>query len=372
MSATQYHTGQFPPNDINWQKLVSLIGSAHAAVARYDGSMSGIANVSVLLSPLVTQEAVLSSRIEGTQTEFEEVLRFEVSGAEKGQTEQKQADIIEVINYRKALYEAVELLKTLPLSQRLLKQAHKTLMSGVRGQSKDPGEYKKLPNFIGKRGGSIESARFIPLAPNLVPEAMTAWEKYIHAEAPDKLVQLAILHAEFEAIHPFNDGNGRLGRMFVPLFMFEKKLLSRPMFYISAYLEANRDEYIERLRRVSSDGDWIGWCEFFLKAIIGQAEANQRKVNAILALYQEKKEWITVLTHSHFAIKALDQFFSKPIFTTSDFIEKSGIPPESARRILRLAQKSGVLKTFQESRGRLPAILAFRELLNIAEGDEVF
>lgn len=110
--------------------------------------MSGIANVSVLLSPLVTQEAVLSSRIEGTQTEFEEVLRFEVSGAEKGQTEQKQADIIEVINYRKALYEAVELLKTLPLSQRLLKQAHKTLMSGVRGQSKDPGEYKKLPNFI--------------------------------------------------------------------------------------------------------------------------------------------------------------------------------------------------------------------------------
>lgn len=201
---------------------------------------------------------------------------------------------------------------------------------------------------------------------------MTAWEKYIHAEAPDKLVQLAILHAEFEAIHPFNDGNGRLGRMFVPLFMFGKKILSRPMFYISAYLEANRDEYIERLRRVSNDGDWIGWCEFFLKAIIGQAEANQRNVNAILALYQEKKEWITVLTHSHFAIKALDQFFSKPIFTTSDFIEKSGIPPESARRILRLAQKSGVLKTFQESRGRLPAILAFRELLNIAEGDEVF
>lgn len=372
MSPIQYHSGQFPPGDINWQRLISLIGSAHAAVARYDGSMSGIANMSVLLSPLVTQEAVLSSRIEGTQTEVEEVLRFEVGGAEKGQTEQKQADIIEVINYRKALYEAVELLKTLPLSLRLIRQVYKTLMAGVRGQSKDPGEYKKLPNFIGERGASPEAARFIPLAPNLVAGAMTAWEKYIHEEAPDKLVQLAILHVEFEAIHPFNDGNGRLGRMFVPLFMFEKKLLSSPMFYISAYLEANRDEYIERLRRVSADGDWTGWCEFFLKALIGQAEANQRKVNAILTLYQEKKEWIQKLTHSQYAIKALDQFFSRPIFMASDFIEKSGIPPETARRILRLTSQSEIVKVMVKSSGRRPAILAFRALLNIAEGGEVF
>lgn len=367
-----YHLGQFPPVALDWPRLLPLIGPANAAIARYEGVLHGVPNPNVLLSPLTTQEAVLSSRIEGTQATLGEVLEFEAEGALEVEATPKQADIREVLNYRMALTEATRLLNELPLSQRLIRRAHEVLMQGVRGRNKAPGEYRRIPNWIGPDGCDIDAARFVPCPADRVPGAMDAWEQYIHSDAPDLLVQLAIVHAEFEAIHPFLDGNGRLGRLMIPLFLVSKGLLSRPNFYLSAYLEANREEYYNRLLAISRDGDWTGWCEFFLRALIAQAETNQRKAQQILALYQERKDWIAEVTHSQYAVRALDWMFSRPIFRSSDFVASAEIPRPTATRILRVVRDGGLLGELHPAAGRRAAIFAFRELLNIAEGVDAF
>lgn len=201
---------------------------------------------------------------------------------------------------------------------------------------------------------------------------MDVWENYLHADAPDRLVQLAIVHAEFEAIHPFLDGNGRLGRLLVPLFLFSYRLLSRPNFYLSAYLERHRDAYYDRLLAVSRDRDWTRWCEFFLQAVISQAEENQQKARQILTLYRDRKDWIAEVTRSQYAVRALDWMFGRPIFKTSDFFESVGIPQPTAKRIVREARDNGLLRELRPAGGRRAAILAFVELLNIAEGGRAF
>jgi Fic family protein len=363
-----YHQGKFPPEGLDWQRLIPLIGPANAAVARYEGVLHGVPNPNVLLSPLTSQEAVLSSRIEGTQATLGEVLEFEAEGDPNDESTPKKADIQEVLNYRMALNEATRLLADLPLSQRLVKEVHAVLMRGVRGRNKSPGEYRKIPNWIGPEGCTIDQARFVPVGADKLPDAMSAWEKYVHADTPDKLVQLAVTHAEFEAIHPFLDGNGRLGRLIVPLYLYSQGLLSRPNFYLSEFLESHREEYYDRLLAVSRDGDWTGWCEFFLKAIIAQAEANQAKASAILALYQTRKDWVADVTRSQYAVRALDWMFVRPIFKTSDFAASVDIPAPTAARILRVVRDEGMLQEIRPSAGRRAAVLAFGELLDIADG----
>jgi Fic family protein len=368
----QYHYGKFPPEEPDWKRLIPLIGPANAALARYDGTLGAIPNPDILLSPLATQEAVLSSKIEGTITTIGEVLEFQANGREAGRSPEKVADIKEVLNYRRAMHHAVIQLKKLPLCQRVIKDAHHILLEGVRGKEKVPGSYRTQQNWIGPAGCTIEQAHFVPISGDQLPSAMDVWERYIHTDAPDRLVQLGILHVEFEALHPFKDGNGRMGRMFVPLFLFKTGLLSRPTFYISAFFERNRDEYYEHLRAVSRDGAWTGWVAFFLKAIQTQAEENQSKAHAILGLYEAKKAWMTESTRSLHAIHALDFLFRRPIFETSEFTSQKRIPARTAHRILRLLQDKGIFKVLRESSGRRPAVLAFPELLNIIEGYNAF
>jgi Fic family protein len=367
-----YHTGKFPPKRLDWERLIPLVGPASGAIARYDGLLSAVPNAGVLLSPLTTQEAVLSSRIEGTQATMGEVLEYEAGGAAETFDPKKVDDIHEILNYRRAMREAVEQLEQLPLCQRVIKQIHATLLDGVRGHDKARGRYKPIPNYIGVMGCSLEQARFVPIAPEHVEEGMSRWEKHLHAPALDPLVQLAIAHAEFEALHPFLDGNGRLGRMLIPLFLYERKLLHAPVFYLSEYLEANREEYYDRLLAVSSRNDWSGWCRFFLKAIVEQAAQNEAKARRILELYQKTKEWVVNTTHSQHSIRALDFFFNQPVFSSSHFATGSRIPAPTARRILKLCHDNGLLKEIHAASGRKPAILAFPELLNIAEGRHVF
>lgn len=369
MPPVAYHTGGFPPTNLDLARLVPLIGPANAAIARYEGVLHAVPNAQVLLSPLTTQEAVLSSKIEGTQATFGEVLEFE-AGDESASVE-KRDDIQEVLNYRGALRHAVAAMEHLPLSQRLMRDTHRVLMAGVRGQNKDPGEYRRVPNWIGPLGCEQEAARFVPPGAAQIPDLMSGWERYLHGDAPDRLVQLAVLHAEFESIHPFLDGNGRLGRLLVPLFLVDKGLLSGPHFYISAYLEANRDEYYDRLLAVSRDADWTGWSAFFLTAIIRQAEANERKARQILDLYRLKKDWIAEETRSQYAVRALDWFFLRPVFRVSDFARESAIPAPTAGRIVRVVREAGMLREIKPASGRRAAIVAFAELLNIAEGREV-
>jgi Fic family protein len=367
----RYHLGKFPPRNIDWEKLLPLIGPANAALARYEGVLQGVPNRDVLLSPLTSQEAVLSSRIEGTQATLGEVLEFEAAGLPNDESTPKKADIREVMNYRSALRQAVREMQELPLSQRLVKRMHMTLMEGVRGRSKDPGEYRRIQNWIGAGDSTAETARFVPVSADRLSEAMAAWESYLHGPELDALVQLAVMHAEFEAIHPFLDGNGRLGRLLIPLFLFEKKILNSPNFYMSAYLETNRDEYYARLLNVSRDGDWTRWSEFFLRALISQARENTAKAQAILTLYKDRKDWIAGVTKSQYGVKILDWMFDRPIFKIADVVAASGVPKESVNRIVRILRSEGALAEMRPASGRRPAVFAFRALLNIAEGHEV-
>lgn len=320
----------------------------------------------MLLAPLTTQEAVLSSRIEGTQATASEVFEFEADEARF--TGERRDDIREVLNYRRALGTAVQQLKTVPLSSRLLLDSHRQLMSGVRGASKAPGQYRRIQNWIGPPGCKEETARFVPIAPQLLGEAMGALEKYIHSDAPDRLVQLAVVHAEFEALHPFLDGNGRLGRMIIPLYLVEKGLLSTPNFYMSAYFEKDRQAYYDALLSVSEQGDWTAWCRYFLIALAAQAEENEVRARSILALYSQMKEKIVDITHSQHSIRALDFIFQAPTFTGPVFEERSSIPKPTARRILRLLREEGVILVLREASGRSPALYSFRSLLRRAEG----
>ena len=368
MPAVHYHAGRFPPEEqIEWRELIPHIGPAAAALARYDGVLAAVPDPGVLLAPLTTREAVLSSRIEGTQATMGEVLQFE-AGQEPNSPERRN-DIHEVLNYRAAMRRAEKSLETLPLSQRVIRQAHEVLLSGVRGQGKSPGAYRRIPNWIGPPGCTMDEARFVPVEASRLPEAMDAWERYIHADAPDKLVQLAVLHAEFEAVHPFLDGNGRLGRMLVPLFLWQAGLIRAPMFYISAYFEARQNAYYDGLLAVSRDDDWTGWCRFFLDAIRLQAEDNLAKAQGIIDLYNAMKVRTIDLTRSQYAIYALDWIFERPIFRSADFVSQAAIPAPTARRILNILRKAGLLTALVEARGRRSAVLAFSPLLAITEGE---
>ena len=367
-----YHEGKFPPQTLHWEEIIPEIGPAAVAVARYDGVLAAIPNPAVLLSPLTTQEAVLSSRIEGTQATMAEVLEYESDGAPESLSPSRREDIHEVLNYRRAMRLAEERLSVLPLSLRLIKEIHLVLMDGVRGQGKAPGEFRRIPNWIGPAGSTLENARFIPIQAGKLPDAMSRWEQYVHADAPDRLVQLAILHAEFEALHPFLDGNGRLGRMLIPLFLWDRGLIRKPMFYLSAYLEANREEYYDQLLMISRDGDWTRWCKFFLSGIRKQAEENLTKAQAILELYEELKPQVVDWTRSQYAIHALDWLFARPIFKSTDLISDEIIPDSTARRILTTFRSKGLINEIRPARGRKPATYTFPRLLNIAEGRDVF
>jgi Fic family protein len=367
----RHHLGKFPPKHVDWERLIPLIGPANAALARYDGLLSAIPNADVLLSPLPMQEAVLSSRIEGTQATMSEVLEFEAGGLPENADPKKVEDIREILNYRRAMAAAVDQLQTLPLCQRVIKHIHAILLDGVRGHDKARGKYKPIQNYIGSIGCSIDGAKFVPIAPEQVVEGMGQWEKYLHAKSPDSLVQLAIAHAEFEALHPFLDGNGRVGRMLIPLFLLERKLLQAPVFYLSEYLEANRREYYDRLLAVSSNDDWTGWCEFFLKAVSEHAAKNQQKARQILDLYQTKKEWLAKAIPSRHSVTALDFVFKRPIFNSTEFVETSGIPEATARRMLSSLVGAALIRVLRDASGRRPTIYAFFDLLNIAEGRKV-
>lgn len=357
-----YLPQSLPLDSIDWVRFITLIGQANAELARYDGILQGIINPGVLLSPLTTKEAVVSSKIEGTQASLEEVLKYEASPDIKAE---KHDDIREIINYREAMRYAIHWIKEKPITLNLIKQMHSSLLDGVRGKDRNLGNFRTSQNYIGKPGTPIEQARYIPPAPLGLMDHLSNFEKYFHYDEKDRLVQLAIVHAQFEIIHPFLDGNGRLGRILIPLFLYEKKVLHSPMFYISDYLESNRDEYYDKLKAISDDKKWDDWIEFFLKAIIEQAKANSSKAKAILELYNKKKTRITEITHSQYAIKILDTIFASPIFNTSDFIKHSRIPKASAMRFLRVLHKEGILSTLKEGGGRRAEVLMFNKLISI-------
>lgn len=370
--AIQYHYGNFPPNNIDCFALLGLLEKATSALARYDGILSGIPNARLLFSPLTTKEALLSSQIEGTQATMGEVLEFEANGDADHLSHKKRNDIDEILNYRKAINYVMEQLKTLPLCLRVVCGAHKILLGSVRGQNRAPGAFRKIPNWIGPEGCSMEEATYIPISADKLFDGMAEWEKYLQSEQQSKLLQIAILHAEFESLHPFLDGNGRLGRMLIPLFLTSVGLIQAPMFYISGYFEFHKQEYYTRLRNVSANNDWTGWCKFFLNAVITQANSNKNQAEKILDLYNQKKSFIPKLTNSTFGITALDMLFERPVFTVADMVNSGRIPQATARRIIKAFKDADWLLPINAASGRRSELMAFPELINITEGYDVF
>jgi Fic family protein len=243
-------------------------------------------------------------------------------------------------------------------------------LQGVRGQNKARGQFRKTQNWIGAPGSPIEKAQFVPPEPLLLNGYLDNWEKYYHADRPDALVQLAVVHAQFEIIHPFLDGNGRLGRILIPLFLFEKKILFRPMFYLSEYLEQHRDEYVSRLRALGdSSRAWNQWIEFFLRALDEQARKNAAKARAIMNCYARLKQQLIAVTHSQFTVPLLDQFFARPIFQSNSLQFSDPQPSRQAiSSYLRKLREAGILKVVREGGGRRGQVLALAELVNLCEG----
>jgi Fic family protein len=321
---------------------------------------------------LTVEEAVLSSKMEGTQATMGEVYRFEAG--EKPEKASRREDIWEILNYRRALSRAESELKDRPFNLNLLLQLHSILLDSVRGQNKARGRFRTEQNWIGFEGTPIEKAEFVPPVPREVARLLDNFEKYYHADERDPLVQLAIIHAQFEIIHPFLDGNGRLGRILVPLFLYEKKILHRPMFYLSAWLEARRDAYIGHLRPLGrTPGSWTNWITFFLTGLEEQARINSEKACKILELYERLKARVLELTHSQYAVPLLDQLFERPAFTSSQLkFPHQPLTRGAISTLLRTLRDSGVLKVTREGSGRRPAVYAFAELINLCEGKTVF
>jgi len=360
-----YTPERLPIDSLDRAALFTAVGEANATLARYDGLLMGMVNPTVMLSPLTNQEAVLSSRIEGTQATVEEVLEYEAG--EEAHDEQKRRDIQEILNYRRALLLAKESVADRPIRLGLVRELHRILMDSVHGNDKEPGQFRKVQNWIGPPGCPIEEATFVPPSPLQLLDHLQAWEAYLASDDIDPIVQTAIVHAQFELIHPFKDGNGRIGRLLIPLFLYSKGRLGSPMFYLSAYLERHRDEYYARLRAISQQRDWTGWCAFFLRAVTAQAQQNGAILREIMALYEVAKTQVRDLTRSPHSAQLVDALFDRPIFTAADIARRADVPKPTMHKLIKTLLDEGILHTVREASGRRPAILAFAELLNTLE-----
>jgi Fic family protein len=357
-----YIPEKLPLMMINWERHVPNIAQANSHLARFDGILQTIPNPELLLAPIMTQEAVLSSRIEGTQATLEDVLEFD---AEPSEDIENFHDVQEVTNYRRTLQYAIENLTRTPLTLNLIKEMHKILLEGVRGNNKRRGEFRKTQNWIGRSGATIEQATFVPPSPIDLLEYLSDFEKYFHFNDKERLVQLAIIHAQFELLHPFLDGNGRIGRILIPLFLYEKKLISHPSFYISGFFDLERNAYYDHLENISKNNAWDNWIEFFLQAIIFQAQSQSSLAKQVIKLYEEMKQGIVKMTRSHFVIKILDFIFSHPIFKGTSFVKMTNIPKATASRLLNALVEGGILTPVREKTGRAGQIYRFDHLLKI-------
>lgn len=360
------YSHDFPPQDIRLEKVVALIGKANACLSRYDGLLESLVNPEIMLSPLVMKEAELSSRIEGTIATANEV--YQQQAGEKFAPE-KDADIQEILNYRSTLRTAGQVLEASPLSLHFLRQMHENLMQGVRGEDKNPGQFRTTQNWIGPRGCTIDQATYVPPSPYALQELLEQFLEFANEtnESLDPIVQTAMIHAQFELVHPFDDGNGRIGRILIPLFLMRRGSIVSPSLYISGYLESHRDTYYQRLENISDKGDWLGWIEFFLNAVIKQSEDNLILVRKIIELYEQKKREIADLLHSDQAIYIVDMLFDTPVFRGNELHKRLKIQRQRAAQYIRILKDAKIVVELRPSSGRTPALLSFEELWRITD-----
>ncbi|MBO6231979.1 MAG: Fic family protein [Ruminiclostridium sp.] len=346
-----------PPIELD-DDMVALLIKANSSIAALDSISVRIPDMDLFVSMYVRKEALMSSQIEGTQATLEDVLDPMI----EANTNRNVAD---VVNYIKATEFAVSRLNTLPLCNRLIKETHAVLMEGVRGQERSPGEFRRSQNWIGGQGSTLRNARYIPPCPEDMETAISDLEKYINSDDDtDPLVRAALLHYQFETIHPFLDGNGRVGRLLITLFLMENKVLSTPALYISYFLKKNRIEYYDRMTEVRSKGNYEQWVKFFLTAIYECSQDAIRTVDELTALHEKNEKKVTDMKRAAKNTMSVFRYLEKnPIIDigkTSEALELSFNTVSSA--INRLIDEGIVIQTENAARNRT---FAYEEYLQI-------
>lgn len=330
------------PPALEWDTgLVTALSRADAALSRLEGVGSQLPNPHLLIDPYARREAVLSSRIEGTQASLSDILLDEI---DPGRIEASRDDVREVRNYVAALEYGVQRLQELPLSLRLVREVHHVLMQGVRGDHATPGEFRVSQNWIGTPGQTIDSAAYVPPPPYEMTQALGDWERFLHDRdsLPD-LVQCALMHEQFEAIHPFLDGNGRVGRLLITLFLMERGRMTRPLLYLSAYFESNRVAYYDSLQAVRTHGAWRAWLMFFLTGVQLVATKASDQAAELAAM---REHYRGLVSNKPSASALVDELFRAPIVNAASVARRLGVSDPTARAAISALEGVGLLEEF--------------------------
>ena len=349
------------PPPITWEPaLVAALSAADRAIGRRAGEGRRLPNPHLLIRPFVRREAVLSSRIEGTQATLGELLAAEAGAA----VERSPDDLREVGNYVVALEYGVERLSTLPLSLRLIRELHERLMRGVRGDVATPGAFRRSQTWIGPPGSTLANATFVPPPPDRVMECLGPWETFLRDDTVPPLVNAALAHSQFEAIHPFLDGNGRVGRLVITLSLVDRDVLPSPLLYLSAFFEATRAEYYARLLGVTERGEWEAWLTYFLTGVAAQADDALDRIQRIDGLLARWRRRLASAT-SRLPERALDLFAQNPFWTVNKTAATLEVAFTSAQRAIDRLESAGIIT--QTDSARRNRIYCARDLLEILE-----
>ncbi len=348
------------PPAFTWTpRLVRLLSDADRLIGKLAGEGGRLPNPHVLMRPFVRREAVLSSKIEGTQATLGELLAAEAGVA----VDRAPDDLREVVNYVIALEHGIARLSDIPICVRLIRELHEKLMTGVRGERAKPGEFRKIQNWIGPPGCTPTTASFVPPPPDQVEPCLALWEKFLHESDLPPLVTIALAHFQFEAIHPFLDGNGRVGRLLTTLFLIEQGILPTPLLYLSAFFEATRRDYYDGLRGVSERGAWQPWIEYFL---MGVARMSEDALNRAGQINTRLREWQKAVSResTNTPLRIIELLGANPFITAKHCAEKLEIAFTTAQRAIeRLAQLGFVEQVGSAKRDRVYCAKALLEIL---------
>ena len=365
MSYQSFRPAPLPPNPpISFNNdLISKLIDANKKLSMLEGLSSRIPNIDLFVSMYVRKEALLSSQIEGTQCTLDDIFNPNIEN-------NTNLNVSDVVNYIKATEYALNRLQSLPLCNRLIKETHAVLMEGIRGQEKSPGEFRYSQNWIGGQGSTIKNARYIPPNPEDMQTAMSDLEKYMNSDdSLDPLIQAALIHYQFETIHPFLDGNGRVGRLLITLFLMEKHLLSRPVLYISYFLKINRIEYYDRMTQVRVSGDYEQWVIFFLEALSNSANDAIQTIDKLTTLHNKSLSLFDDLSKrlKTNVLKVFNYIESNPIIDIQKTADSLKMSYNTASKIVSLLVGKGILQ--QTDKSGKARIFSYSEYLDILRKD---
>jgi len=349
------------PPDFAWSStLVRSLSDADRALGRLAGEGGRLPNPHLLLRPFIRREAVLSSKIEGTQATLGELLAAEAGAA----VDRSPADLREVGNYVLALEHGIRRLNTLPLSLRLIRELHERLMKGVRGNMATPGEFRRSQNWIGRPGSTLANASYVPPPPQEMNECLGEFEKFLHDRTLPPLIQVGLIHSQFEAIHPFLDGNGRVGRLLITLFLIERSVLPSPLLYLSAFFEATRQDYYDLLLGVTERGEWESWLEYFLNGVARQSEDaldRTSRINALLDRWRRE----TAGSRSPVTGRMVELLAENPFWSVKRAAERLEVAYTTAERAIERLERASIVRPV--SRARRDRVFCAKTLLAILE-----